>query len=73
MRFLRLGPVSVAALFALIALFAACGGDSADADPSTGEVRPVVANFAVSTGQDTAFTLSEHAGDVVVLYFSFPG
>lgn len=73
MRFLRLGPVLVAALFALISLFAACGGGSAGADPSTGQVRPVVSNFAVSTGQDTAFTLSEHAGDVVVLYFSFPG
>ena len=73
MRFLRLGPVLVAALFTLIALFAACGEGSADADPSAGEVRPLVSNFAVSTGQDTAFTLSEHAGDVVVLYFSFPG
>ena len=73
MSFLRLGPVLVAALFALIALFVACGGGSAGTDPSNEEVRPLVSNFAVSTGQDTAFTLSEHAGDVVVLYFSFPG
>ena len=73
MSFLRLGPGLVAALFALIALFVACGGGSAGAGPSAGEVRPLVSNFAVSTGQDTAFTLSEHAGDVVVLYFSFPG
>ena len=60
-------------LVALGLALAACGGGSAGADPSSEKVRPVVSNFAVSTGQDTAFTLSEHAGDVVVLYFSFPG
>ena len=60
-------------LVALGLALAACGEGSAGADPSAGEVRPLVSNFAVSTGQDTAFTLSEHAGDVVVLYFSFPG
>ena len=57
----------------------ACGDTSSANPPSSGEgpsqsaAGPVVANFTLSTGPASSFSLGEHAGDVVVLYFSFPG
>ena len=65
-------------------LLAACAGDSTGTEPlsdseagSINEVRtasgPAAPSFAVSTGQDTVFSLSDHQGDVVILFFSFPG
>ena len=35
--------------------------------------KAAVPDFTVSTGAGTIFSLSDHRGDVVVLYFSFPG
>ena len=83
MSFLRLGPVLVAGLFALIAAFAACGGGSEgapseirsssneqSAPASGGKQAPL---FSVSTGGESTFSLDEHSGEVVLLYFSFPG
>ena len=73
-------------LFALGALFlavslmlAACGNGSARAQAidgpsfSTASDRPMGPNFTVATGPNSSFSLSEHIGDIVVLYFSFPG
>ena len=69
----------------LTLLLFACGGGPAGPEPANGPVpsrsqdpaasvaRPSVEDFSVSTGVGTSFSLSEHAGDVVVLYFSFPG
>ena len=65
-------------------LLAACTSDSTIPQPlassASGSVKqvrtasgPVAPAFAVSTGQETVFSLSDHQGDVVVLYFSFPG
>ncbi len=83
MSFLRLGPVLVAALFALIAAFSACGGGSEGApseirSSSNGQSGPALGGtqaplFSVSTGKGSVFSLEEHSGEVVVLYFSFPG
>jgi cytochrome oxidase Cu insertion factor (SCO1/SenC/PrrC family) len=69
----------------LTLLLFACGGGSASLEPASGPdssrsqdpaaavARPPVMDFAISTGRGTSFSLSEHAGEVVVLYFSFPG
>ncbi len=76
------GPWKTVALplLALGVLLAACGngpeaetGSSQRPDRAASEVRPAAADFAVSTGPGTAFSLSGHTGDVVILYFSFPG
>ncbi len=83
MSFLRLGLVLVAALFALVAVFAACEGGS-EGSPSEissssigqsgqasgGEQAP---SFSVNTVGESNFSLDEHGGEVVLLYFSFPG
>ena len=58
---------------------AACGDASPASSPSSGvgpsqtAAGPVVADFTLSTGPASSFSLVEHAGDVVVLYFSFAG
>ena len=78
MRIRSLVGVALILTFAGIAL-AACGGASSassspsDEGPSQTAAGPVVADFTLSTGQASSFSLGEHAGDVVVLYFSFPG
>ena len=83
MSFLRLNSVLVAALFALIAAFAACGGGSEGASSeirssSNGQSGPAsggkqAPSFSVSTGGESSFSLDEHGGEVALLYFSFPG
>ena len=82
MSFLRLGPVLMTALFALIVVLFACGGGSEGAPPenissSNGQSGPAggqqVPSFSVSTGGESTFSLDEHGGEVVLLYFSFPG
>ncbi len=79
----RLLPWSLLVMITL--LLAACSSDStgsqtvaSSSSPRTSpqveaSSGPVVQDFAVSTGQETAFSLSDHQGDVVILYFSFPG
>ena len=58
---------------------AACGNDSgvSPSDASSTQSRPsdgpIANDFTVSTGPDSSFSLSEHRGEIVVLYFSFPG
>ncbi len=79
MEQLKWRPLSFAALLITTLLLGACAGESTDSTtsvssyPVTAASGPVVPDFSVSTGQDTAFSLSDHQGDVVVLYFSFPG
>ncbi len=73
----------VAALFALVTVFAACGGGSGGApseirSSSIGQPGPAsegqqAASFSVSIGGESSFSLDEHGGEVVLLYFSFPG
>ncbi len=72
-------------LLMTILLLLACGSDSTGPEepassslsrsskPATAASGPVAPEFTVSTGQETAFSLSDHQGDVVILYFSFPG
>ncbi len=78
MRIRSLVGLGVMLTSAGIAL-AACGGPSSassipsDVGPSQTAAGPVVADFTLSTGPASSFSLVEHAGDVVVLYFSFPG
>ncbi len=79
MKRLRWRLPSGSAILITTLLLAACS------DTSTGSTapvssKPVIAasglvapDFSVSTGQNSAFSLSDHKGDVVVLYFSFPG
>ena len=81
-------PAVVYALFVVIAsaaVLSACGeglAQSPNENPSTSIPPPNVAagsgqllapSFSVSTGEGTTFSLGEHGGEVVVLYFSFPG
>lgn len=62
-------------------LLAACGGNGPEGSgPDTGglagvslETGPLVPDFTVSTGAGSSFTLSGHRGEIVLLYFSFPG
>ncbi len=78
MRIKSLVGLAVMLTSAGIAL-AACGDASSASSPSNGvgpsqtAAGPVVADFTLSTGPASSFSLGEHAGDVVVLYFSFPG
>ena len=78
MRIRSLVGVAVMLTLAGIAL-GACGDASpassipSDVGPSQPAAGPVVADFTLSTGSASSFSLREHAGDVVVLYFSFPG
>ncbi len=72
-------------LLLMTILLLACGSDSTGSEepasasssrsskPATAASGPAVPEFTVSTGQETAFSLSDHQGDVVILYFSFPG
>ena len=62
--------------FVLIPLFgvlglalAACGGTDSAATSAASQA----VDFTVSTGPLSSFSMSEHRGDIVVLYFSFPG
>ncbi len=85
MSFLRLGPVLVALLFGLVAVLAACGGgftaepsesrasSIGRSNPAPGVGGPKAPSFSVSTGGESSFSLDEHGGEVVLLYFSFPG
>ncbi len=82
MSFLRLGPISITALVVLIVVSFACGGGSEGAPsenslssnrqsgPAGGKQAPP---FSVSTGGESTFSLDEHGGEVVLLYFSFSG
>ena len=65
-------------------LLVACGQSLSSSEPTAGSASSVregqaaideatAPDFAISTGDGTIFTLSDHRGDVVVLYFSFPG
>lgn len=85
MRLLRSGHVLIAVLFGLGGVLAACGGESsgiysdgnersaASAGSASGDGSPMAPAFSVSTGAKSAFSLDEHGGEVVLLYFSFPG
>ena len=79
MRIRSLVGVALMLTSAGIAL-AACGDASSSASSIPSDVRssqaaagPVVADFTLSTGPASSFSLGEHTGEVVVLYFSFPG
>ncbi len=72
MRIRRLIGVAVMLTSAGVAL-AACGDASpassipSGVGPSQTAAGPVVADFTLSTGPASSFSLVEHAGDVVVL------
>jgi hypothetical protein len=67
------------ALLIATVLLAACWSEttvsiaSVRSEPTTAARRLVAPDFSVGTGPNATFSLSDHRGDVVVLYFSFPG
>jgi cytochrome oxidase Cu insertion factor (SCO1/SenC/PrrC family) len=84
MKSLRMRTVSGPLVLILSLVLVACsqggvGSDSTSSSASSLGASQVVASkaavpdFTVSTGAGTTFSLSDHRGDVVVLYFSFPG
>lgn len=85
MNILRPGSFLIASLFVLFAVFAACGGGSAVAptennsrsfglpNPAPGVGGARAPSFSVNTGGRSTFSLDEHRGEVVILYFSFAG
>ncbi len=79
MSFLSVTPLAVTVLITLGAALAACGAAPAEnhqPPPSASSARvagPKAPSFSVSTGGESTFSLDEHSGEVVVLYFSFPG
>ena len=85
MSLLRSGPVLAALLLGLFGALSACGGGLPDissespgssgptAGLATGNTGLKAPSFSVSTGPESAFSLDEHSGEIVLLYFSFPG
>ena len=74
------GPLVLVLTLALMGCSQDAGGSDANASsaPSLGASQVVaskapVPNFTVKTGEGTTLSLSDHQGDVVVLYFSVPG
>ena len=81
MKRLRLSLVGLALLMAASLAMAGCASGSTGSRPADSNLQssgaqpsgPVAPDFNVSTGAGSAFSLAEHRGEVVVLYFSFPG
>ena len=81
MKSLRLSVMGLALLVVAGLTVAGCASGSTRPPPAANNLQssnaqpsgPVAPDFNVSTGVGSAFSLSEHKGDVVVLYFSFPG
>ena len=81
MKLLRRSLVGLALLMVGGLLMAGCASGSNGGRPAAGNLQssdaqpsgPVAPDFIVSTGVGSTFSLAEHRGDVVVLYFSFPG
>ena len=78
-----MGPLAVAVIFAMVGIPSAAGGSPPQPEPHVGGVDPEPAaavpsnsalhtpSFVVSTGDGAVFSLDEHIGEVVVLYFYF--
>ncbi len=72
-------------LVALGLILGACASDSTASEPDLSSRQsessslpdasqgPLAGDYSVSTGSETNFSLNDHEGEVVVLYFSFPG
>ena len=66
-------------LVILLLPLAACGGRSGGSESSArarepkGSSQALATEFTASTGPSSSFSLSDHPGEVVILYFSFPG
>ena len=80
MERLRRWPALVAVFAVLGLILGACGAEPAVGSSANNSSRvspensgPLAKDFTVSTGPDSSFSLSEHTGEVVVLYFSFAG
>ena len=85
MKVIRPRYFGIASLFLLLAVFAACGRESAvapieNSSSSFGISNPaqkvggsIAPSFTVSTGGGSTFSLDDHRDEVVILYFSFPG
>ncbi len=85
MRVLQARILGIASLFLLLAVIAACSGESAvapieNSSSSFGISNPPpevagskAPSFTVSTGGGSIFSLDEHGDEVVILYFSFAG
>lgn len=83
MSLLPAAPLAVTILLTLGAVLT--GGQGSPAAPPTDNsplppaasadrvAESVAPSFSVSTGRESGFSLEEHSGEVVVLYFSFPG
>ncbi len=81
MKLLRQSLVGLALLVVAGLLIAGCASGSTGSRPAASNLQSsnaqpsglVAPDFIVGTGVGSAFSLAEHKGDVVVLYFSFPG
>lgn len=69
-------------LVGMAAVLAACGGGNTVAPNETGSnvfgqstpaIGPMAPSFSVTTGGGSVFSLNEHRGETVILYFSFAG
>ena len=79
----RLAPLAATILLALVAVLTGCQGspagpqtDNTSLPTSASAARvakSLTPSFSVSTGIESMFSLDKHVGEVVVLYFSFPG
>ena len=83
MSLLPVAPLAVTALLTLGAVLTACEVSPAGPPPDNSSLPPsasaagtagsLAPSFSVSTGTGSVFSLDDKSGEVVVLYFSFPG
>ena len=83
MSWLPAAPLIVITLLTLGAVLTGCKGstfapptDSSSLPSSASAARDeesFAPSFSVSTGAGSRFISSDHSGEIVVLYFSFPG
>ena len=57
-------------LVMLAVTLAACGGNRPEVGPKTGQLVP---EFTVRTSAGSSFSSRAHRGEIILLYFSFPG
>ena len=81
-----LGMVKILVPLLLLITILACGGNQsgpqaagsgAGTEPQAGTLEvdssTLAPSFSISTGKGSSFGLNDYLGEVVVLYFSFPG
>ena len=83
MKLAPAAPLAITMLLTLGAVLTGCQGSPAGppidnsslpaSASAAGTAESLAPSFSVSTGTGSVFSLDDKSGEVVVLYFSFPG